>query len=137
MSECPPLISVANLHKTFRLNICLLENKNLWVMVICVLIPLTSHDWAEIDHIRLLFFQITVENLKRGPHGFKFFVYFVTFLMSSDLRINHSTVLWIRGVHSVVPRLFWFVTKTQNHITLKTGWTPLSFFNCNLEKQQP
>ena len=30
MLKRPPLISVANLHKTFRLNICLLENRNLW-----------------------------------------------------------------------------------------------------------
>ena len=55
-------------------------------------ITLMSHDLAEIDHIRLSLFQIRVENLKRGPPGFQFFVYFMTFLMSSDLRTNYSTV---------------------------------------------
>ena len=35
---------------------------------------MTSHDRAEIDHIRLVFFQIWVEKGKRGPPGFQFFV---------------------------------------------------------------
>ena len=48
--------------------------------------PVISLDQAEIDHIRLVFLQIRVENLKRGPPGFQgFFV-----LMSSGLRTNHS-----------------------------------------------
>ena len=55
--------------------------------------PLMSHDRVEIDHIRLLFFQIRVENLKRGPPGFQFFGYFVTFLTSSNLRNNYSIIL--------------------------------------------
>ena len=38
--------------------------------------PLTSHYRAEIDHIRLVIFQIRVENLKTGPPGFHFFVCF-------------------------------------------------------------
>ena len=41
------------------------------------------------------------------------------------------------GVHPVVPGLLWFPAQTQNHIQLKPEWTPLSFFNPNLEKQQP
>ena len=55
-------------------------------------ILLTSHNRAEIDHIRLLFIQIRVENLKRGQPGFQVFAYFMMFLTSSDLRTNHSTV---------------------------------------------
>ena len=66
-------------------------------MMICMRIPLTSHNQAEIDHIRLLFFQIRVENLKRGPPGFQFFAYFITFLTSSDLRTNHTVVFLVRG----------------------------------------
>ena len=54
--------------------------------------PLTSHNRAEVDHIRLLFFEIRAENLKRGPSGFQFFAYFMMFLMSSNLRTNHSAV---------------------------------------------
>ena len=38
--------------------------------------PSDAHDRAEIDHIRLVFFQIRVENLKRGPLGFQFFACF-------------------------------------------------------------
>ena len=52
------------------------ELKYVIMLMICGCIPLTSDDQAEIDHIRLMFFQIRVENLKRGPPGFKFFVYF-------------------------------------------------------------
>ena len=47
---------------------------------------LTSHNRTEIDHIRMLFFQIRFENLKRGPPGFQFFVCFMMFFKSSDLR---------------------------------------------------
>ena len=47
---------------------------------------------AEVDHIRLWLFEIRVENLKRGPSGFQFLAYFMTFLMSSYLRTNHSAV---------------------------------------------
>ena len=87
-------------------------------MLICGWTPLTSYDRAEIDHIRLAFFQIRSENLKRDPPGFQFFVCFDV-IMSEDQ--------W----------QFWFATLTQNHIQLKTGWTPLSFFNPNLEKYHP
>ena len=38
--------------------------------------PVTSYSWAEIDHIRLVFFQIRVEKVKRGPSSFQFFVCF-------------------------------------------------------------
>ena len=62
----------------------------------CV-IPLMSHNWAEVDHIRLSFFQIKVEKGKRGLPGFQFFAYFMTFLMSSDLRTSHSAVFLVRG----------------------------------------
>ena len=37
---------------------------------------MTSHDRTEIDHIRLVFFQIRVEKRKRGPPGFQLFVCF-------------------------------------------------------------
>ena len=74
--------------------------------MICVWTPLASHNQAEIDHIRLSFFQIRVENLKRGPPGFQFFAYFMTFLTSSDLRTNHSADSESEGIHLVVPRLF-------------------------------
>ena len=42
-----------------------------------------SHNRAEIDHIRLVFFQIRVEKGKRGPPGFQFFVCF-DIIMSED-----------------------------------------------------
>ena len=45
-------------------------------MMTCRWTSLTSHDQAEIDHIRLVFLQIRVENLKRGPPGFQIFVCF-------------------------------------------------------------
>ena len=38
--------------------------------------PLTTHDRTEIDHIKLVVFQIKVEKGKRGPSGFQFFVCF-------------------------------------------------------------
>ena len=38
--------------------------------------PITTHDQAEIDHIRLVLFQIKVEKGKRGLSGFQFFVCF-------------------------------------------------------------
>ena len=76
--------------------------------VICVWSPLTSHNWVGVDHIRLSFFQISIENLKRGPPSFQFFAYFMMFLTSSDLRTNHSAWFWVRGIHPVVPQLFWF-----------------------------
>ena len=44
--------------------------------MICGWTPLASHFRAEIDHIRLVFFQIRVENLKRGPPSFQCFVGF-------------------------------------------------------------
>ena len=53
-----------------------LMNRKFPVMMICRWTPLTSHNRAEIDHIRLVFFQIRVENLKRGPPSFQFFVCF-------------------------------------------------------------
>ena len=68
--------------------------------------PLTSHNWVEDDHIRLSFFQIRVENLNRGPPDFQFFAYFMMFLTSSDLRTNHSAVLWVRRGP---PSCAWFV----------------------------
>ena len=37
---------------------------------------MTSYNRAEIDHIRLVFFQIRVKNLKKGQPGFQFFVCF-------------------------------------------------------------
>ena len=46
------------------------------MMMICERTLLTSHNRAEIDHIRLVFFQIRVENLKRGLPSFQFFVCF-------------------------------------------------------------
>ena len=45
----------------------------------------------------MLFFQIRVQNLKSDPPGFQFLAYFMTFLMSSDLRTNHSAVFLVRG----------------------------------------
>ena len=33
-----------------------------------------SHDRPEIDQIRLVFYQIRVENLKRGPPGFQLYM---------------------------------------------------------------
>ena len=103
------------------------------LMMICGRAPLTSHFRVDIDHIKLLFFQIRVENLKRVHPVFSFL--FV--LTSSGLRTNHSARFWVRGVHPVVHRLFWFAAETPNHIQLKTGWTPLSFFSPNLEKHHP
>ena len=52
---------------------------------------MTSHNQAEVDHMRLSFFQIRVEKGKRGPTSFQFFAYFM-FLTSSDLTTNHSAV---------------------------------------------
>ena len=46
------------------------------VMMIRRWTPLMLHDQEEIDHVRLVFFQIRVENLKMGPSGFQFFVCF-------------------------------------------------------------
>ena len=54
-------------------------NAGFWaciMMMICRWTPLTSHNRAEIAHIRLVFFQIRVECRKRGPPGFQFFVCF-------------------------------------------------------------
>ena len=42
----------------------------------CGWTPVTSHNQAEIDHTRLVFFQIRVEEGKKGPPGFQFFVCF-------------------------------------------------------------
>ena len=53
-----------------------LMNRKFPTMMICRWTPLTSHNRAEIDHIRLAFFQIRVEDLKRGPSSFHFFVCF-------------------------------------------------------------
>ena len=55
----------------FCINLLILSG----LMMICRW-TLISHNQAEIDHIRLLFFQIRIENLKRGPSGFQFFVCF-------------------------------------------------------------
>ena len=54
---------------------------------------LMSHNRVEVNHKRLSLFHIRVENVKRGPRGFQFFAYFMTFLMSFDLRTNHSAKL--------------------------------------------
>ena len=78
------------------------------VIMICGCTPLTLHNWAEFDHIRLSFFQIRVENLNRGLPDFQFFAYFMMFLTSSDLRTNHNAVFLVREVRLAVPRLFWF-----------------------------
>ena len=40
---------------------------------------MTSHNQAEVDHMSLSFFEIRVENRKRGPPGFQFFAYFYVF----------------------------------------------------------
>ena len=66
------------------------------MMMMCMWTSLTSHDLAEIDHIRLLFFQIRVENLKRGPPGFQFFVYFMTFFVFSVFCLFYDVfdVIW-------------------------------------------
>ena len=37
-------------------------------------LPLTSHDRAETDHIRMVFFQIRVEKGKSGPVGFQLYI---------------------------------------------------------------
>ena len=59
---------------------------NVRLMMICRWTPLTSHDQAEIDHIRLVFFQIRVESQKRVHPVFSFL--FV--LTSPGLRTNHN-----------------------------------------------
>ena len=41
---------------------------------IIIRLPLTSHNRAEIDHIRLVFFQIRVEKRKRGPPSFQMYM---------------------------------------------------------------
>ena len=46
------------------------------LMMIRRWIPMTSHNQVEIDHIRLVFFQIKVEKGKRSPPSFQFFVCF-------------------------------------------------------------
>ena len=85
---------------------------------------------AEVDHRRLLFFQIRVENLKRGSPGFQFFAYFMTFLTSSDLRTNHSAVLWVRRGPSACAWvvLIWSIdTKsytTENRVDPSLGFQP-------------
>ena len=52
------------------------DRKDMLILMICRWTPLKSHNQTEIDHVRLVFFQIRVENLKRGPPGFQFFVRF-------------------------------------------------------------
>ena len=104
------IVEVLSLFRIYRL-FSFIEFRllNWGLMMICGWMPLMSHDRAQVDHIRLLFFQIRVKNLKRSPPAFQFFAYFMTFLTSPDLRTNHSAVFLVRGVHPIVPILFWFV----------------------------
>ena len=71
-------------------------------MMICGWAPLTSHFRGDIDHIKLLFFQIRVENLKRGPPSFQFFVCFDV-IRSKDQ--SQCKILSQRGPPGL-PRLF-------------------------------
>ena len=95
--------------------------------------PLMSHNQEEIDHVRLVFFQIRVENLKMGPSGFQFFVCFDVIRSENQ---SQCRILSQRGP----PGCAWVVlicSLDTKYIQLKTGWTHLSFFNPNLRKQQP
>ena len=49
-------------------------------------LPLTSHNRAEIDHIRLVFFEIRVEKGKRGPAGFQLYMILCLGCISKQLR---------------------------------------------------
>ena len=65
-----------------------------------------SHDQAEIDHIRMVFFQIRVEKGKRGPPGFQLYM-----ILCQGRKSKLSLVLRHDDV------------KTNKK--LKTRWTPL------------
>ena len=51
-------------------------------------LPLTSHDRTEIDHIRLVFFQIMVAKRKRGPPGFQLYMIWCLRYKSKQSRHN-------------------------------------------------
>ena len=56
---------------------------SLMMMMICHWTPVTAHNRAKVDHIRLLFFQIRFESRKSGQPGFQIFVCFDV-IMSED-----------------------------------------------------
>ena len=63
---------------------------------------MTSHNRAEIDHIRLVFFQIRVEKVKKSPPGFQFFVCFDIIRSEDQLQC----IILSQRVHLVVSQLF-------------------------------
>ena len=106
-------------------------------MMICRWIPLMSHNWAEFDHIRLLFFQIKVGKGKRAPPGFQFFcLFYDVFDVIWPENQSQCSILSQGGSTQLCLGYFDLQPRHKIILQLKTGWTPLSFFNPNLEKRQ-
>ena len=53
-------------------------------------LPLASQNQADIDHIRLSFFQIRIESSKRGLPGFQ--MYMILFLGGISKQTRHNWV---------------------------------------------
>ena len=91
---------------------------------------LTSHNRAEIDHIKLVFFQIRVENLIRGPPGFQFFVCFHV-IRSEDQ--SQCRILSQRGPPCCAQIVLICGLDTKLYTT-ENRVDPSFFFNSSLEK---
>ena len=81
-------------------------------------LPLTLHDRAEIDHIRLVFSQIRVENRKRGPPGFQ-----INMILCLGHKSKQSRHNWVDPSDSescavIGPQTWWRQNKqkTENQV---------------------
>ena len=94
---------------------------------------LTSHNWVEIYHIRLVFFQITFESQKRGLPGFQLYMILCLGCKSKQPRQDRVDSSDSESCIVIGPQTWW----RQNKQKTENRLDPLLTFNPNLEKHQP
>ena len=102
-------------------------------MMVCVWTPpdvtRSRRNWPD----KAGFCQIRVEKRKRGPTGFQLYMIWCLGCKSKNL----GTTGWIPLTQNSALWLVLRPKEVKTNKKLKTGWTPLSFFNPNLKKHQP
>ena len=91
-----------------------------------------SHNRAEIDHIRLVFFQIRVEKGKRGPPSFQLYIILCLGHKSKQSRHNRVDPSDSESCTMIGPQTWWLESKQKPE-----SWVDPSLgFQPNLEKHQ-
>ena len=89
-------------------------------------LPLTLHNRAEIDYIRLVFFQIRVENQKRGPPDFQMYTILCLDHKSKQSILDRVDPSDSESCAVIGPQTWWCQNKqkTENRVDPSLGFQP-------------